>query len=136
MKNVPYGNEKCVFPKLSRAAVDPRGLKVGDRVCYWDYTYMVETKILSITPPNSLLKHPMIYTLGEISNNTADKDWHLVGVFQPLHVSKTAVGKIAENKNLPEDIENVIKKFGGRKRRSTLRKQKRRRSVKRRRIGL
>jgi hypothetical protein len=126
---VPFGNERCVFPKPSNAVVDPRGLEVGDRVCYWDYHTLTESKILQVNQP---IAGKNTYQIGEIRNNFTIEDWTDVGVFEPLNVSKTAIGKIAEDKNLPEDIEKVIKKFGGRKRRSTLRKQKRRRTVKRR----
>jgi hypothetical protein len=126
---VPFGNEQCVFPKPSDAVVDPRGLEVGDRVCYWDSKWLTESKILHVNQP---IRGKNTYQIGEITNNFTTKDWTDVGVFQPLNVSSRALGKIAEDKNLPEDIEKVIKKFGGRKRRSTLRKQKRRRTIKRR----
>lgn len=122
--------ERCVFPKPSESAVDPRGLKVGDRVCAETYS-IIDTQILKIYPPTG--KDKQRYLLGDPNgSNFSTHRWTEVGVFQPWNVSKTAVGKIAEDKNLPEDIEKVIKGFGRKKRRSTLRKQKRRRTVKRR----
>ena len=129
-KQVPFGSERCVFPKPSESAIDPRALKVGDRVCI-ERGFVSETTILKIYPPVG--KDKQRYLVGDPNgSNFSTLRWTDVGVFQPWTASKTAIGKIAEDKNLPEDVERVIKKFGGRKRRSTLRKQKRRRSVKRR----
>ena len=113
-KQVPFGSERCVFPKPSESPIDPRALKVGDRVCIEKYGDMNESTILKVYPPTGndgqryLLGHPN-------GSNFSTLRWTEVGVFQPWTASKTAIGKIAEDKNLPEDIEGVIKKFGGRK---------------------
>ena len=46
---------------------------------------------------------------------------------EPMGVSKTAVGVVAQDKNLPEDVEALIKTYGGKTRRSRRRRTTRRR---------
>jgi hypothetical protein len=43
--------------------------------------------------------------------------WENVGKLEPIPVSPTAVGVVAREKNLPEDLEREIKRYGGKTRR-------------------
>lgn len=110
---------KCVYPTdLPMSPTDPRGLKVGDLVCTKIYG---ETpfKIKEVIPPNGKEYSVQSYGFGDLV-----VPWKRTGVIQNLTLSKTSLQKVAEDKNLPEDIQGVIGKFGGRKRHSTLRKKR------------
>ena len=52
---------------------------------------------------------------------------------EPDIVSTTAVNKVAEAKNLPQDVANLMKKFGGKKRKTNKRNKRNKRKTNKRR---
>jgi hypothetical protein len=126
---------RCIYPRSDTTQPkDNRGLKVNDIVCYEDYGNDVKGVLTKVYQPSSTEKQQryLVASLPSMTNFST-LPWTKVGVTVPITVSASAVRKIAEAVPLPEDIERMIGKYGGKKRRSTLRrKQKRRTTVKRR----
>jgi len=117
--------KRCVFPALpvQREQSDSRTFEVGERVC-----------LRNDVPPTRVRGR---YTAAHEQPGTkrvfvhiVDGRWHRwenVGKLEPVPVSPTAVGVVAREKNLPEDLEREIKRYGGKTRRRRRRRSTRRR---------
>jgi hypothetical protein len=110
---------QCVFPPLPRQRdeADTRTFQVGERVCLRNDD---RTRGRYTRP------HPQPGT-GRVYIHIIDNrwiGWENVGKLVPTPVSPTAVSVVARDKNLPEDIERVLKTYGGKTRRTHGRRRK------------
>ena len=107
--------QRCVFPALplQQGQSDTRTFKAGETVC-----------LRNDVPPTRVRgrytrAHPQPGT-GLVFTQIVDNRWHRwenVGKLEPVPVSPTAVAVVARKRNLPEDLEREIKRYGGKTRR-------------------
>ena len=106
--------ETCVFPDLPQPknAADTRTFRVGEPVC-------LRIDAAGLTRGTYTRPHPQPGTgrvLTHVINNRWIR-WDNVGKLR-TPVSSTSAAFVAREKNLPEDLERELKKYGGKTRRA------------------
>jgi hypothetical protein len=116
----------CVYPELpiNQGETDTRTFKYGEPVCLRGQTGDITTGTYnrSIRVDNKITTH-IVDSPGFPGRYV---DWKELGKI-PQPVSKTAVTKLSIDKNLPENIEKKIQKYGGKRRYQKTRKNKQKR---------
>ena len=118
----------CEYPRLPlrRNESDAREFNEGDEVCLRNQHANIPRRGTYVRP------HPQpgtgrVYTHIVTSPGYPERwvKWEDLGKVKHPRVSKTLVRKMAEHKNLPENVENVISKFGGGKRKRRVTRKRR-----------
>lgn len=119
---ISRGPRGCSFPTTE---TETRTFTAGEPVCGRTVNGSVESYTFSkIEPPHPWDKGTMYDLRTEDGVASVSLLWKDVGKIKKM--SDTLISSIARQKNIPDEIESIIKKYGGKRRRTRKRRSTRR----------